>query len=243
MGNPQPAEGALVTRELLKERRCFQQSPPACPPARKAAVAVDPSGGGRDTAGVVGGYLGTDGRLYFSHDRSRAMSSEQWSREACVLAVDIDADRIIVESNYGGDMASLAVRTAWDVLRREELDTLRGDTPAEEYERTDAYQANARYARLPPRIVVVHARKNTLLRAEPIGQQWIVDRIRTAAYLPEFEEEWATWQPDSTDSPGRIDAGVYLAYGLLPPPPLSGGATPPPRGNLPTTGLGPLGGR
>lgn len=243
MGNPQPAEGALVTRELLKERRCFQKSPPECAPARKAGVAVDPSGGGRDVAGVIGGYLGTDGRLYYVSDRSKAMSSDEWSRTACEMAVDLDADRIVFESNYGGDMAGLAIRTAWAQLRREELDRLRGEISAEVFETTEAYRSAARYNRLPPRVVAVRAKKNKLLRAEPIAQQWIVDRIRTRAYLPEFEEEWATWQPDQTDSPGRIDAGVYLAYDLLPPPPVAGGATPPPRGTLPTTGLGPLGGR
>lgn len=243
MGDPQPAEGALVTRQLLKERRCFQTSPPSCPEPVKAAVAVDPSGGGRDVAGVVGGYLAADRRLYISHDRSKAMSSEQWSREACLLAVDIDADRIIVESNYGGDMGSLAIRTAWATLQREELDRLRGEISAEVFETTEFYRAAAQFNRMPPRVVTVHAKKNKLLRAEPIAQQWIVDRIRTSNYLPELEEEWATWQPDSTDSPGRIDASVYLAYGLLPPPAVTGGASPPPTGTLPTTGLGPLGGR
>jgi hypothetical protein len=245
MGDPKPAEGALVTRDLLKERRCYQNAPNPdyrCADPVKAAVAVDPSGGGRDTAGVIGGYLGTDKRLYITHDSSKAMSSEEWSRAACALAVEIDADRIIFESNYGGDMGKLAIRTAWDTLRREEIDALRGDVPAETFEQTAAYTLVAKFARLPPRIVAVHARKNKLLRAEPIAQQWIVDRIRTAAYLPEMEEEWATWQPDQTDSPGRIDASVYLAYGLLPPPPLAGGAAPPPTGTLPTTGLGPLGG-
>jgi hypothetical protein len=243
MGDPQPAEGALVTRQLLKERRCFQTSPPSCPEPVKAAVAVDPSGGGRDVAGVIGGYLAADRRLYISHDRSKAMSSEQWSREACLLAVEIDADRIIAEANYGGDMVKLAIRTAWAQLQREELDRLRGDVGAEVYEQTGLYRDAAQFNRLPPRIVVVHAKKNKLLRAEPIAQQWIVDRIRTANYLPEMEEEWATWQPDSTDSPGRIDASVYLAYGLLPPPSVAGGSTPPPTGTLPTSSLGPLGGR
>lgn len=242
MGDPQPAEGALVTRALLKERRCYQTTPPSCAPARKAAVAVDPSGGGRDTAGVIGGHLGTDGRLYITHDYSKAMSSDEWSKAACRLAVDIDADQIIVEVNYGGDMAKLAIRTAWDALRTEELDLLRGDTPAADHVHTDAYRENAKFNRLPPRIVAVRARKNKLLRAEPIAQQWVVDRIRTGAYLPEMEEEWATWQPDDTSSPGRIDASVYLAYGLLPPPPIAGGSSPPPTGTLPTTGLGPLGG-
>lgn len=235
MGDPQPAEGALLTRALLKERRCFQQQPPDCAAAVKAGVAVDPSGGGRDTAGVVGGHLGADGRLYYTHDVTAVMSSERWSRAACELAVEIDADRIVFEANYGGDMAALAIRTAWSALQAEELARLGGDPESA------TYKAEARYNRLPPRIVAVRAKKSKLLRAEPIAQQWIVDRIRTGRYLPEFEEEWATWQPDQTDSPGRIDAGVYLAYELLPPAPVGGPAKPAPRGTLPTTGLGPLG--
>lgn len=241
-GDPKPAEGALLTRKYLREQRCFQRTPPDCSEPVKAAVAVDPSGGGRDTAGVIGGYVGTDKRLYISRDASGVMPSEQWSRAACEMAVELDADRIIFESNYGGDMGKLAIRTAWDTLRREEVERLRGEISAETYMETPAYRAAAKFNRLPPRIVAVRARKNKLLRAEPIAQQWLVDRIRTASYLPDMEEEWATWQPDQTDSPGRIDASVYLAYELLPPPPLNTSSPLPPTTQLPTTGLGPLGG-
>ena len=247
MGDPQPQEGALLDRKLLRERRCIRLagSPAgiACAEPVKAAVGVDPSGGGRDTAGIIGAYLGTDKRLYYVADATKVMSSDEWSRAVCEMVVEIDADRVVFESNYGGDMGALAIRTAWDALRREEVDALRGDDiSAEVFVTTEAYQSAAKYARLPPRIVAVRAKKNKLLRAEPIAQQWIVDRVRTAAYLPDLEEEWATWQPDQSDSPGRIDASVYLAYELLPPPPISGAAVPPPSGPMPTTGMGPLGG-
>lgn len=238
--DPKPEEGALLSRELLRERRCYQAGSPSgpCAKAVKHAVAVDPSGGGRDTAGIIGGYLGEDRKLYYTHDRTGVMPSDQWARAACKLAVDINADRIIAEKNYGGDMVGLAIRTAWDALRREELAELGGD------ERADTYKAKARYNTHPPRIVLVTSRKNKLLRAEPIAQQWVEDRIRTSAYLPEMEEEWATWQPDQTDSPGRIDASVHLAYGLLPPPPAGFGNTgPQPTGPImPTTGASPLAG-
>lgn len=237
--DPKPVEGALLTRELLRQRRCYQQGSPSGPcdkRVKRAAVAVDPSGGGRDTAGVVGGYLAVDGRLYYTHDHSGRMPSDQWARKACELAVELDADRIICETNFGGDVVLLAIRTAWDVLRREELDRLGG-------EESPRYRKNARYARLCPRIVGVRAKKNKLLRAEPVAQQWVEDRIRTGAYLPEFEEEWATWQPDQKDSPGRIDAGVYLAYGLLKPPSAgSGGVGAPPTGQMPVSGPSPLAG-
>jgi hypothetical protein len=43
-------------------------------------------------------------------------------------------------------------------------------------------------------------------------------RVWTSAYLPDLEQEWQTWQPTDSASPGRIDASVYLAYSLLPIP-------------------------
>ncbi|MFF2650592.1 terminase large subunit domain-containing protein [Streptomyces sp. NPDC058045] len=185
-GDPQPPEGALLSHADMP----YCPTPPA--PVRKA-VAVDPSGGGRDTAGVIAGYLGTDQRLYLTHDRTRRMPSDQWARTACTLASETDATLIVVEKNYGGDMVTLAIRTAWDALQRE------GAIPA------DA---------LPPYVQPVTARAGKLLRAEPVAQQWREDRVRLASHLPELVSEWVSWQPGS-DSPGRIDASVYLAYGLL----------------------------
>lgn len=257
MCDPQPDEGALLSVELLRQRRCWQTG--SCPPPTRAAVAVDPSGGGRDTAGIIGGYLGTDRRLYYNHDRTAVMSSEKWARVACELAVEIDADRIVAEKNYGGDMVALAIRTAWSLLQQEEitktalkiigqggaaatLDAVTHLTPAQIIAHP-LYRETARFNRLPPRIVTVTARKNKLLRAEPIAQQWQEDRIRTAAYLPELEQEWATWQPDDPDSPGRIDASVHLAYALLPPAPVNAGITQQARGPvMPSTSASPLGG-
>ena len=194
--DPKPPEGALVSWALLRERRCYEPGRGGCAPALTVGVAIDPSGGGRDTAGVIGGYLGTDGRLHLTHDRSGVMPSEAWARAACEVAADTNADRFVVETNYGGDMATLTLRTAWEALHREDP---------------------ARFSVFCPRVVVVRARRGKMLRAEPIAQQWAEGRIVTAAYLPDVESEWATWQPGG-DSPGRIDASVHLAYDLLPVP-------------------------
>lgn len=258
--DPHPAEGALLERSLLRERRYFDGDDDRVEKALKAAVAVDPSGGGRDVAGVVGGYLGDDKHLYITHDRSAVMPASQWSRVACQLAYDIDADVIVFESNFGGDQALSLIRTAWSALRdehrameRERILTEDPTVQAREVERT-VDRARLPFSGLCPRIKAVRARKNKRLRAEPIAQQWIEDRIRTGRYLPELEEEWATWQLDSTDSPGRIDASVYLAHELLPlQKAASNSTTSLPMGSLPTmtqspldggggmSGLGPLG--
>lgn len=196
--DPKAPEGAVVSWDVLRQRRCFEVGRTPCDPRRmRVGVAVDPSGGGRDTAGIVGGYLSEDVRLHIVADRSGVMPSETWSREACLMAAELDADFFVVEKNYGGDMASLVLRTAWAALAREQPET---------------------FARkLCPRVIEVTARQNKQLRAEPIGQQWVEARIVTTTYLPDVESEWATWTPGSS-SPGRIDASVYLAYELLPAP-------------------------
>lgn len=189
--NPRPVEGALIDREILRARRCPQ--PDAVP--IKHAVAIDPSGGGRDTAGVVAGWLGNDRKVYLTHDKSARMSVEQWAEVACQLAFDTTADKIIIETNYGGEMGRRVVRAAWQDLVR------KGTIPE---------------GVLPPSLYMVNARKGKILRAEPIAQQIILDNVRFVEPMPELEEEWATWLPTSSDSPGRIDASAYLVYSLLP---------------------------
>lgn len=196
-GDPQPAAGTLLTADELIARRHFAVGgthPNVVENKLRTAVAVDPSGGGRDTAGIIGGYLSVGMKLYITADRTMRGTADAWARSACELANEIDADVIIFEANYGGDMARSVIRTAWDALMREGVIT-----------------------GFCPNIKAVHGRKSKLLRAEPVAQLWREDHIRTGAYLPDLESEWASWLPGQ-DSPGRIDASVYLALELLPVP-------------------------
>ncbi|MFI7278433.1 terminase large subunit domain-containing protein [Streptomyces sp. NPDC049879] len=202
-GNPQPKAGALLSEAMIHQRTHRA----GLPGVMKAAVTVDPSGGGRDTCGIIGGYLGTDQRCYVTHDWTAVMPSTDWPRAACRLAAETDADRITLERNFGGDMPKTLVRTAWDGLRRE-WDEANPDA---------ARDANP-YRRLPPRVTTVNAKKNKLLRAEPIAQQVIEDRYRFAGMFTDLTTQWTTWQPTDPDSPGNLDAAVYLGFELLPVP-------------------------
>lgn len=187
-GDPVPAEGALLSADQVKAARHRGE----LPAAKVIGVAVDPSGGGRDVAGIIGGQLGVDGRLYWTHDRSDRMPSDQWSRAACLLAYEMGADRIIFENNYGGDAMKLAIRTAWKALLEE------GEVEG-----------------LCPRIIGVNSKRGKLLRAEPVAQQVIEGNAAFYGLLTDFEKEWTTWQVGSKDSPGRLDAGVHLAHQLI----------------------------
>ncbi|MGW1989591.1 terminase large subunit domain-containing protein [Embleya sp. NPDC001921] len=190
-GDPQPAEGALVSEELLRLIRDQDQG--VTP--QKIAVAIDPSGGGRDVAGIVGGYLGDDQRVWITHDVSGPMSSADWSTAACLLAHETDAAIIYVEWNFGRDMCELAIRTSWETLQRE------GRIPA---------------TVLMPAIAPVRAKQGKLLRAEPVAQQMVQDRVRLRGVFVDLEHEWSHWMPTDPDSPGRIDASTILVYGLIP---------------------------
>ncbi|MFE4796222.1 hypothetical protein ACFRFL_14165 [Streptomyces sp. NPDC056708] len=190
-GDPQPAEGALVSRDML---RAIRDGVTVVEP-QKIAVSIDPSGGGRDVAGIIGGFLGDDNRVWITHDRSAAMSSVEWSRRACMLAYETNAAVIYVEWNFGRDMCTLAINTAWKALQDE------GRIPKNV---------------LMPLIDAVHAKQGKLLRAEPVAQQMVEDRVRLRGMMTDLENEWATWMPTDSDSPGRIDASCVLVYGLIP---------------------------
>ncbi|MFF4776353.1 hypothetical protein ACFY05_26175 [Microtetraspora fusca] len=104
------------------------------------------------------------------HDRSGVMSSTEWSTAACRLAYETDAAVIFVETNYGGDMCELAIRTAWEALQKE------GEIPEK---------------KLPPLVKSVRVKQGKLLRAEPIAQQMILVRVRLRGMFTDLEREWA----------------------------------------------------
>ncbi|MBJ7479238.1 terminase family protein [Rhodococcus sp. (in: high G+C Gram-positive bacteria)] len=193
-GSPFDSEGALLTEAHIRDATADL----TLVTPRIAGVGIDPSGGGRDTAGIVGGILGSDGKFYWTHNRTARMTSDRWSREACLLADEMDADRFVIEVNYGGDQATTLLKQAWDALQREgEIDK----------------------RKLCPRLVPVHSRKSKLLRAEPIAQAILTQRawFGRDPGLSDFKSEWQLWEPGSTWSPGALDAGVHLATDMLPP--------------------------
>lgn len=192
LGVPISAEGALLNEQILRDRTGVPGEPV------RVGVGVDPSGGGRDTAGIVAGQLDAEGKFWWTHNRSGRMSSDKWPREVCLLAHEVDADRIVFESNYGGDMASSLIRQAWDALQRE------GEIPETAH---------------CPYIKSVNSRRSKVLRAEPIAQAVATGRCWFGhdPSLLDLRTEWTMWEPGSTWSPGALDAGVHLATNLLPP--------------------------
>jgi hypothetical protein len=194
-GDPRPAEGALLTDDQVTAATYDGEIDFA---SVKTGVSIDPNGGGRDVAGVIGGAQLADGTVVWTHDYSGSMGSDGWSVAACTLARQIDAGVIVYEHNYGGDQAKLILRTVWKQLSDEAVaDGCEDWGPC-------------------PRIDAVHAKKGKRVRAEPISAQVIFGKVKFwGLNVLDLGSEWQTWQEDSNESPGRIDASCYLAYKWL----------------------------
>lgn len=86
------------------------------PEMQRIVVSIDPSGTrGDDTGddiGIVVAGLGMDGDAYVLEDATCQMSPEGWGRRAVERYHAWDADRVVGERNYGGDMVRFTVATA-----------------------------------------------------------------------------------------------------------------------------------
>lgn len=103
------AEGALWKRDMLDKYRVTET-----PTLKRIVVAIDPSATGgeqADEAGIVAAGRGVDDHLYVLDDRSLRASPHGWASEAVALYHVLKADRIVGETNNGGEMVELTVRT------------------------------------------------------------------------------------------------------------------------------------
>lgn len=102
---------ALWTRTLLESTRCTTP-----PPLARIVVAVDPPITGKassDSCGIIVAGQGADGRAFVLEDATlSAVSPERWSAAVVALYHSYRADRIVVETNQGGDMVESVLRTA-----------------------------------------------------------------------------------------------------------------------------------
>lgn len=79
----------------------------------RVVVAVDPalsSEEDSDENGIVVVGLGGDGNVYVLDDLSRRGSPDQWARAAVYAYAEWQGDRIVAESNQGGDMVEAVIR-------------------------------------------------------------------------------------------------------------------------------------
>lgn len=193
---PKPPAGGVWQREWINDNRVSVVQFGGLDMAR-IVVSVDPAGGESavgDETGIIGAARGFDGHLYVLEDRSASMGANDWGLTACRLALALKADAIVVEKNYGGDMARLVVTQAWDQLRRE------GTTAG----------------LLMPMVLEITAKHGKRLRAEPIAQLYEQGLVHHVGNHVRLEDQMVTWVA-GMDSPDRMDAAVHAMTELADP--------------------------
>jgi hypothetical protein len=193
---PRPLEGGVWKWAWITSHRIAPKAWPGITPTR-IVVAVDHAGGDsmrNDEVGLVCAARDAEGEMYLLDDRSRTMGADTWGTEVCTLAIERQADAIIVENNFGGDMARQIVTQAWKALARE------GQTSG----------------LLMPSIIEVNAKQGKRLRAEPIAQLYSRGLVHHVGEHTELEGQMVTWIP-GMDSPDRMDAAVHALTELADP--------------------------
>lgn len=107
------APGALWTDEMIDQNRVEE-----APEMSRVIVAVDPSGSGdednagNDAIGIVVAGLGIDGRGYVLEDLTLKAGPKTWGNVATTAYDRHQADKIVGETNYGGEMVKFVVQAA-----------------------------------------------------------------------------------------------------------------------------------
>lgn len=106
---------ALFRDETIDKWRVLDA---ALPDMVRIVVAVDPSGSGdtdnadNDAIGIAVVGLGTDGNAYLLEDATVKAGPETWGRVATSAFERHEADIVVGETNYGGDMVRMVVQAA-----------------------------------------------------------------------------------------------------------------------------------
>lgn len=163
------------------------------PPLRRVVVSIDPAGTANkrsDETGIIVVGISHDNVLYVLADYTGKMSPEQWGRKAWQAVADHEADAIVFEKNYGGDMVkTVLTSTAPDGAK----------------------------VILPARLIPVTSRRGKDIRAEPIValyEKVKVYHVGQRGDLEKLEDEMTTWVPHESASPNRVDALVHGATEL-----------------------------
>lgn len=177
--------GALWKREQLQRDRVTGP-----PDLVRIAVGVDPSGGAGEQGIIVVGR-DKDRHGYVLDDRSGRYTPDGWGRAAVLAWHDHEADMIVVETNYGGDMAKSTLQVAASALLEEGAISQM------------------------PYIKVTHSSRGKQVRAEPVAAASEQGRIHMVGLHARLEDQLTSWVAGESDySPDRLDAMVFGAVEL-----------------------------
>lgn len=104
-------KGALWRRQTIEKNRILKEN---IPNLRRVVVSIDPATSAAkesDETGIIVAGVGEDGHGYVLADLSGRYMPAEWARRAIDAYHDYKADRIVAETNQGGDMVEHTLRS------------------------------------------------------------------------------------------------------------------------------------
>jgi len=117
-------EGALWTRKLIDDARVD-----SAPPLVRVVVAIDPAvtaNATSDETGIVAAGIASNGEYYILDDKSIRTTPDAWARVAVKLYHKHKADKIVAETNNGGDMVILLLKQVDASIATKKVTATRG---------------------------------------------------------------------------------------------------------------------
>ncbi len=195
LGEYEPmAIGAIFHMANINEQRRPKEN---LPDMKRIVVAIDPAGSaetGSNETGIVVCGVGEDGRGYVLDDLTLIGTPREWSERA-VAAYDLyEADAIVAEVNYGGDMVANTIRTTRPNLHVIQVRAVRSPQRAPKH--APGKQRGVAKA----------------MRAEPISALYTLGKVSHVGAFPKLEAQLclitaAGWE--GVGSPDRADALVW----------------------------------
>ena len=155
--------GALWQRDQLDALRVHD-----APQLARIVVAIDPAATsveGANETGIIVAGIGANGHGYVLSDQSGRYTPQGWGDKAIRAYVTWMADRIIGETNNGGEMVGHTVRLS------------------------------AQAAGVSIRYLAVHASRGKQARAEPIAALFEQGKVHMVGSFPALEDQLCTWVP------------------------------------------------
>ena len=231
--------GALWRRDFIEPFR-MKEIPEGVDLVR-ISVGVDPTGSHENECGIVAGGRGTDLHGYILDDASCKGSTMDWGKAVIECCDRNDADRIVVEINYGGQMC----REVLEVVQADKMHwlhraiiTVKSKEEANSFTRAIGNDENlvddalkSHYDEETEKkireyveiykvknyyIKDVHASRGKVVRAQPVAARYEKGQMHHVGSFPLLEDEYCSWVPDRGDlSPNRLDAAVWTMTDLL----------------------------
>lgn len=112
LGSPYPLGGTLFSQAWFDRYRLGGE-----PALYRRIVTIDPAETGKgDEAGIVAAGLAGDGTVVLSQDWSGQLSSAQWPRRACLLALACGASEVVFEAYSAPTTYAGLLKRAYDDL-------------------------------------------------------------------------------------------------------------------------------